>query len=232
MIKICNFCGKEFKTSHSKRKYCSQECMGKAKRKNIPAQYCLVCGKELVPNFKKGNKIRKYCSQNCYNKAKIKTNELFYYEENYVVVISSYKNQKVNVLLDIEDFEKFKNNRFTISKKPKGTSYYVSVKNNPLHRLIMNCPKGKIIDHINHNGLDNRKQNLRICNYAENSLNRQKSKTNKSGYTGICYRKSRNEWRVHYRKKELGRFKTLEEAIKCRKEAEQKDAENINCIIH
>lgn len=41
-----------------------------------------------------------------------------------------------------------------------------------LHRFITNCPKGLQVDHLNHDTLDNRKSNLRICTHAENLRNR------------------------------------------------------------
>lgn len=40
-----------------------------------------------------------------------------------------------------------------------------------MHRLIMDCPKGRIVDHLNHDGLDNRRANMRICTYSQNNLN-------------------------------------------------------------
>lgn len=41
-----------------------------------------------------------------------------------------------------------------------------------MHRVIMNPPAGKVIDHINRNTLDNRRANLRICTIAENNKNK------------------------------------------------------------
>jgi hypothetical protein len=50
------------------------------------------------------------------------------------------------------------------------------------------------IDHINHNVLDNRSCNLRMCTNAENRRNSQKPKTNTSGYKGVFYRKTKNDF--------------------------------------
>lgn len=98
-----------------------------------------------------------------------------------------------------------------------------------LHRFIMNPSKDMSIDHLNHNGLDNRRVNLRICTHAENTANKKKFKTNTSGITGICKRSRiskrkgdlRSAWVVticrNYKTKSKS-FHSLKKAIKYRKE--------------
>lgn len=65
-----------------------------------------------------------------------------------------------------------------------------------MHRLVVNAPKGMVVDHINHNGLDNRKENLRICTDRENRLNSRKYnyKNSYSKYRGVTWDKKRNKW--------------------------------------
>lgn len=80
----------------------------------------------------------------------------------------------------------------------------------------------KDIDHINHNGLDNRKINLRSVTCSENNKNRPLLVNNKSGYNGIRI-VSGNKFmvRINVNKQEyyLGTFKNKSEAIKARKMA-------------
>ena len=54
-----------------------------------------------------------------------------------------------------------------------------------MHRVIMDTPKGMLTDHINGNGLDNRRGNLRICSMSENMANRSKTVQNSTGYKGV-----------------------------------------------
>lgn len=65
-----------------------------------------------------------------------------------------------------------------------------------MHRLIMNTPKDKIIDHIDGNGLNNQRKNLRICTQIENIKNQGKKSNNTSGFKGISLRKDTNKYRV------------------------------------
>jgi hypothetical protein len=82
-----------------------------------------------------------------------------------------------------------------------------------LHRLLMNCPRNLVVDHINGDSLDNRRENLRICTSKENSQNRKMdSKRNKSGYKGVSFNKQQSIWRAFVANKLIGCFETAEQA--------------------
>lgn len=92
-----------------------------------------------------------------------------------------------------------------------------------LHRLIMNPPKGFVVDHINGDGLNNRRESLRICTIAENNRNHAgRRRNNTSGYIGVCYVKARDRWMAHItsdRLINLGHYDTPEEAARVRDDA-------------
>lgn len=54
-----------------------------------------------------------------------------------------------------------------------------------LHRYLMNPGRGRVVDHINHNGLDNRLVNLRVCHLHENNMNRRAVGRGDSSYKGV-----------------------------------------------
>lgn len=92
-----------------------------------------------------------------------------------------------------------------------------------MHRIIMNCDKG-IVDHINKNKSDNRKQNLRMVTSQENSFNSSKRKDNASGVVGVSYSKRLNKWRsrivINYKEKHLPTSSSFDEAVKARLKGE------------
>jgi len=63
-----------------------------------------------------------------------------------------------------------------------------------LHRFITNAPKGLVVDHINHNKMDNRKCNLRICTQSQNLANQRAKKGGASKYKGVVWHKLSNKW--------------------------------------
>lgn len=66
-----------------------------------------------------------------------------------------------------------------------------------LHRDIMGPARGQCVDHINHDGLDNRRANLRLASYSENHANRRPIVVSASGYIGVY--KSGPKWRARIR---------------------------------
>lgn len=87
-----------------------------------------------------------------------------------------------------------------------------------MHRDILGLQKGdgRIVDHINGNPLDNRRENLRVCRHIDNMRNRGASRTNTSGFKGVSWHKNRKRWmaNIQYEGKSryLGSFPDSESA--------------------
>ncbi len=63
-----------------------------------------------------------------------------------------------------------------------------------MHRVIMNPPAGKLVDHYDHNRLNNWRSNLRECTRQENACNNRKSAGTSSRFKGVSYCKDRHKW--------------------------------------
>ena len=64
-----------------------------------------------------------------------------------------------------------------------------------MHREVIEVPRSMDVDHINQNGLDNRKANLRPATHTQNNCNRKKfSKNTYSKYKGVCWKKKIKKW--------------------------------------
>lgn len=86
-----------------------------------------------------------------------------------------------------------------------------------MHRIILNVPDGFETDHRNHNGLDNRRENLRSCTHQQNGCNRQ-LQTHNGGFKGVGWHKKSKKWmaRIGFNRQRiyLGLFNTAIEAAK------------------
>ena len=125
-------------------------------------------------------------------------------------------------IVDAEDYDRLnkykwhalkgQRNYYARNHRPNGTVL--------MHRVILNAPRGLVVDHINHNGLDNRKRNLRLCTAAQNSQNRRpRTRPNKtSKYKGVTFDKNRNRFAAYIKHNKkayfLGRFKDETDAAK------------------
>lgn len=145
-----------------------------------------------------------------------------------ILEINSKKYPDLRVLIDDEDYDKIKKYNWHIHRN-RNTFYAIShiYRNGKrttmsLHRYIMDFPYRKIVDHINLNGLDCRKKNLRTCTVEENMHNSRRQKNNTSGYIGVhpYFKKCKNkiyhyfvaQIRANGKQITLGYFKTPEKA--------------------
>lgn len=85
-----------------------------------------------------------------------------------------------------------------------------------LHRYLTEAPQGLQVDHINHDTLDNRKENLRFVTSAENRQNIHRESNNRSGIRGIKWYDKTSRWRASFfkegKERHVGFYKDLEEA--------------------
>lgn len=202
------------KGTHYARWLCECNCKDKtqvivlgAQLKNKKTQSCGCLQKEVTSL--KSKKYNTYDLTKGYGVGYTLNNEEFYF--------------------DLEDYDKIKD--YCWHKDAQGyivTNDYKNKNRIFLHRLIMGFPKDLLIDHKygEESRHDNRKLNLRVATRLENNRNHKICSTNTSGVTGVCWDKSRNKWfaqiTVNNKNIHLGRFDNFEDAVKARKEAEEK----------
>jgi hypothetical protein len=112
---------------------------------------------------------------------------------------------KLCCLIDADQLKDVKklNGSWTARWQPSPKTYYVVGKNQgqfpgqsgtyvSLHRVLTNAPRGLDVDHVNHDGLDNRSANLRLATRSQNLLNRKGPQSNnKSGWLGVYFVRER-----------------------------------------
>lgn len=124
-------------------------------------------------------------------------------------------------LVDDEDFDRLNIRKWYPSVKhhKKSPNEYYAVcringKQSLMHRVILNAPQGLQVDHIDGDGLNNQKANLRLVTQSQNGCNRDKARKNKTGYKGVF--PSGNGFRARigldYKKVDVGSFNTAREA--------------------
>jgi hypothetical protein len=102
-----------------------------------------------------------------------------------------------------------------------------------MHRVIMNTPSNKITDHIDHNGLNNQRSNLRVCTVAQNQMNKKPYGVSK--YLGVAFVKGkfRSQIRGGGKYRYLGVFNDEKQAALAYNEAAKKyhgEFANLNII--
>jgi hypothetical protein len=137
-------------------------------------------------------------------------------------------------IVDPEDFERLNKHKWYAHKI--GNTFYAVRTAGPrrnrrniwMHREIIRLPRHLVVDHINHDGMDNRKANLRPATRAQNNYNRLiiKRKGSSSKYKGIAWKKENKKWQaqIHFNGEciFLGYFKDEIKAAKAYDEAAKK----------
>lgn len=133
-------------------------------------------------------------------------------------------------VIDAEDYDRVSQHSWNL-KEDKKNKYAHRVywdggiyRTISMHRFILgDVPKGYVVDHINGDGLDNRKQNLRIANLSQNQHNRKPTDGGSSQYKGVYWNKAREKWRANIRienvRHYLGSFDCEEDAARAYNEA-------------
>lgn len=138
--------------------------------------------------------------------------------------------QNKTALVDDEDFVNLNKTKWCAHKK-RHYNYYATSKDKRgkqilMHRLINKTPVNMDTDHIDGNGLNNQKSNLRTCTRSENQYKKKIQINNKSGFVGIFYYKRYNKYRAQIKANKinyyLGLFNSLKDALIVRKNAENK----------
>lgn len=113
-----------------------------------------------------------------------------------------------------EDFDRVIQHKWHATAK-RNTWYARSIKAGLMHRFILNPPPHMEVDHKNHNGLDNRRTNLRVCSHAENQANR-RSITGRSSFKGVSWNERSKKYSAYLyhkgKRRWLGQFDREEDA--------------------
>lgn len=136
------------------------------------------------------------------------------------IFIKRRSGQIVETIIDTEDLEKITSipvkwhssprHEYVRAVLPKKTGK----EQLRLHRAIVDAPKGLVVDHINHNVLDNRKSNLRVITQGQNNQNKKGASTSSTtGHLCVFWNVNCRKWQVRIKNKHFGLFEDLHQAV-------------------
>lgn len=237
--RICELCGETYTPSGAAQKFCNKcrviktdEYKSRYYKKKFPnikpkkrcEEVCCICGSQFSSHFEG----KPYCNLHYLRMKANGTPELktrkskneFSVNGDTVTCKTSSGSEFLISKSDLEAVMKY---TWCLSK----TGYLVANINGSvtkLHRYLLSPDNGVLVDHINGNPKDNRRENLRTCSPKENSRN-VKKKCDNTIVTGVSKTANgRFKARISVDRKEirLGIFDTAEEAIEARRQAEIK----------
>jgi len=129
-------------------------------------------------------------------------------------------NTSEKALVSAGDYDKVKVRRWSKCSQGYVVSYYKSPEGKEtkirLHHIILPPTDNKIIDHINRNKLDNRRENLRLATYSQNGMNRGVNVGSTTGFKGAIKESGKyvSKIKIDGRSVYIGTFNTPEDAAK------------------
>jgi|ERR1035437_699119 hypothetical protein len=129
-------------------------------------------------------------------------------------------NQSKVAFIDEEDYERVNKYLWCVDYKPSSDTYFafthIKGKKTYLHSFILNTPKGLQVDHKDHDGLNDVRNNIRICTQTQNNANNRKMKNTSSKYKGVSWTRNYGKWEAYIKinkiKKNLGYFTSEKDA--------------------
>ena len=217
----CKVCGIEFHTTESKISngrgiYCSKNCADVDKKTGVMLK-CLNCGCDIYSKLKSNTR---FCSKPCYyewlktenRKHKIQrpinpqidgSTRIIHLTQGQCAIVDSIFYEYINQFKWHASFQRGYRAYRRDGKKLIAMS-----------RDIMNVSDENVVDHINHDTLDNRVLNLRVCSNNENRYNTITPSQNSSGYKGVSWHARAKKWRVRVKDVHVGFFTDKIEAAK------------------
>jgi len=122
-------------------------------------------------------------------------------------------------IIDAADADFVLSRSWGVMRSPKRRAVYavgksVGVRDKLLHRLLLNAPRHLLVDHIDRNGLNNRRSNIRLCTSSQNQFNRESARPGL--FKGVYQNRSGFYVRIGHEGKSLygGTYPTAEEAAR------------------
>lgn len=173
----CARCGSEFSVRRSKIKegkgiFCSRECKGSSQ-----VVACRKCGKQFRLASSAIRSAGNYCSRQCHYTSHGREP----YEIKGGAIAIPLTRGKI-ALIDKQDLPLVEG--YSWSAWSHRNTTYARSGRRYLHAVIMQTPKGMVTDHINGNGLDNRRKNLRVVTHQDNMNNTYKHR--RKGTQELC----------------------------------------------
>jgi len=154
--------------------------------------------------------------------AKKPANRTIHFDDGVTVIALERRNGDVlSCYIDTTDYDTVKGYRWHVFESKRKRTFYAATsvsnhKNLFMHNLLLPPDRGRTPDHINGQGFDNRRQNLRLATSQQQMMNQGLMTNNRSGFKGVSLQAATGKYTAHIRIKGkstyLGSFTRAEDA--------------------